>query len=1004
MVGPPSDQYFLRSIFLMEAWDSIAALDDGFARLVAGDDPVWDEMLLVVHRLRGAAALQGFVGAASAAEGMEEALNAMRGAPADGRRSRIAAALTLLTSLKSTLEAIERGADVSATPATPPGDTVSPAPATQTEDAASPSPAAPTEDIVAPVVAERVAPETAAEATPATADPLRAQLLAFFVSNDEVLSYFAPEASEHLDAMTTAILALEREGANDSSIAALFRAVHTLKGAAYVIGCRPIGELAHELEDLLVAIREGRAPLAATALDVSLSAVDCFKQMLDPAAGPGVHLTSASAALRSRIRALLETVSDEASTPPDPVDSTAAPAVASPETMPNTLAAPAPPVSAPPALPRPRPAPRESAAPARGGRQTIRVALERLDGLMDLVGELVVARSGLERRLSDFEHLGELLFASRARLSQSVTDFERRQLPQPSPSRRDRGDGDETTRRQRSVSELFAELEFDRYDDFTLFARGVAEIASDLSEMHTELASLGRVVREDLALVHRLTAEVRAGLGRARLVPLGSLYTRFVRQGQEAARANGKSVRIETSGESVELDASVIEQVIDPLLHLVQNAVVHGLESPDERRAHGKAAAGTITLSATHRGAFVVIDVSDDGRGIDVDRLRRRAVAQKFITAEAGATMSDHDALELIFRPGFSTAAEVTTTAGRGVGMDVVRTNIGRLNGDVVVESELGAGTRFRLRLPLTVLVTEALMVRVGTEIFAIPLNAVHVITTLAPDDRRTGPDGEAALIEERWLPLIHLDRTLGLAPSDASERPPVLALRGAGGLFACVVDQALHKEEIVVKPLGSFLDGIGPYSGATVSADGRVTLLLDAPALGQLALRPSLGARTSEGDAATPRAQAVTPGAARSRGVGEGGLGGAKKGRVLLVDDSLSVRKFVGAMLDKAGFQVVTAIDGADALAKLVEAEFDVLVTDLEMPRMNGYELLEDVRRRRATRALPVVILTTRAGDKHQSLARNLGVNHYITKPVAEEAFVRLIESLTPGAVERTP
>jgi chemosensory pili system protein ChpA (sensor histidine kinase/response regulator) len=267
-----------------------------------------------------------------------------------------------------------------------------------------------------------------------------------------------------------------------------------------------------------------------------------------------------------------------------------------------------------------------------------------------------------------------------------------------------------------------------------------------------------------------------------------------------------------------------------------------------------------------------------------------------------------------------------------------------------------------------------------------VPLNAVHVIATLEADGRRVGRDGESALIEERWLPLIHLDRALGLPASELAPRSPVLALRGAGGLFACAVDQVLHKEEIVVKPLGGFLDGIGPYSGATVSADGRVTLLLDAPTLGQLALQPAQGARKTAAASPlhAPRAADVT---ARPAAAG--------KARVLLVDDSLSVRKFVGAMLEKAGFTVTTAIDGADALARLGEAEFDVLVTDLEMPRLNGYELLEDVRRRPSTRELPVVILTTRAGDKHQSLARRLGVDHYVTKPVAEEAFVRLIESL---------
>ncbi len=930
----PGDQEFLRSIFLMEAWDSLAELEDGVARLAGGaGEPRWDDVFLVTHRLKGAASLHGFTPIADLAGRIETALRALRGAGAAARAEAAPGAVALFLALKAALEALERGAE----PAPPPP--------------VAPEPAAPAPAPVAPDVAT---------------DPVRAELAAFFAANDDVLSYFGPEAAEHLDAMTAAILALEGADAGDAGVGTLFRAVHTLKGAAYVIGCRPIGELTHGLEDLLVAVREQRAPLTRAVLDAGMASVDCVKHMLDPAAAPALDLTAAVTGVRERIAALL-------------------------------VAAPAEREVTPADAPAPEPAParilsHQVKGPARAGRQTIRVALERLDGLMDLVGELVVARSALERRLGEVDRLGDVLFTSRGRLGQAVTDFERRHLDARLPARRDDAGAQDGRARHRSVAELFAELEFDRYDDFTLFARSIAEIASDIAEVHAELAALGRTVREDVGLVHRLTGEVRAGLGRARLVPIGSLYTRFVRQGQEAARAAGKDVRIETSGESVEIDASIIEQVVDPLLHLVQNAVGHGIESPDERRARGKAAAGTVTLSARHRGAFVVVEVADDGRGIDADRLRRRAVAQGFVRPDAAAAMSDREALELIFRPGFSTAAEVTTTAGRGVGMDVVRTNVGRLNGEVQVETALGGGTRFTLRLPLTVLVTEALLVRVAGEVLAVPLNAVHVIAIVPPDARRTTPQGESALIEDRWIPLVHLDRALGLPATAPAERPPVLALRGGAGLFGCAVEQVLHKEEIVVKPLGGFLDGIGPYAGATVSADGRVTLLLDPVRLGELALAGRRPSGEAAPDDAAARAAAPRPApAGRTR-------------RVLLVDDSISVRKFVGLMLEKAGFEVTTANDGAEALARLAEGEFAVMITDLEMPRMNGYELLEDVRRRPATRDLPVVILTTRAGDKHQTLARRLGVSHYMTKPVAEEAFVRVVESLAPGDGELGP
>ncbi len=943
----PADQEFLRSIFLMEAWDTLAAIEDGVTSMAAGAEPAWDELFLVAHRIKGAAALHGFGRVAGLADAVEQALQPLPKASPTTRRAAADDLSALLGALKSVLDAIEHHRPE--------------------ETAALP-----------PIVVWPIPPVPAPELV---RDPVRAELARFFRDSDEVLGYFGPEALEHLDAMSGALLALEREGASDNELDALFRSVHTLKGAAYVVGCNPIGELAHGLEDLLVAVREGRAPLTPAVFGAVLAAIDTFKPMLNPAAEPSLDLTAAVAGIRQRVTALI------AEAPPSVQPLCVEPA----ETAPPAL-----PLGAPP---RPaRPASRQPRVPV--GRQTIRVTLERLDGLMDLIGEMVVARSALERRLGDLDRLGDTLFSSRARLGQAVADFERRQLDARRPARPDAAEAGEARHtRPRSVGEQFAELEFDRYDDFTLLARSVAEIASDIAEVQAQISGLGRTVREDLNLVHRLTGEIRTGLGRARLVPIGSVYTRFVRQGQEAARAAGKSVRIETSGESVELDASVIEQIVDPLLHLVQNAVVHGLETPDERRARGKPAAGTVSLGASHRGAFVVVEVADDGRGIDADRVRRRAVAQGFVGAEAAAALTDREALDLIFRPGFSTAAEVTTTAGRGVGMDIVRTNVGRLNGEIDVDTEAGAGTRFTLRLPLTVLVTEALLVRAGTEALAVPLNAVHVIATLGPEALRSGPDGEAALVEGRWLPLMHLDCALGLPVVPPPARLPVVALRGGGGLFACAVAHVLHKEEIVVKPLGAFLDGIGPYAGATVSADGRVTLLLDPVRLGELAMLPAPGRVPASAPLPLATVKPTEVG-----GRGPRGLSDVRKGRVLLVDDSISVRKFVGHMLERAGFDVTTATDGADALTRLGECRFDVMVTDLEMPRLNGYELLEDVRRRAATRDLPVVILTTRSGAKHQSLARRLGVSHYVTKPVTEDVFVRLVESLAlRGAGEGT-
>jgi chemosensory pili system protein ChpA (sensor histidine kinase/response regulator) len=344
--------------------------------------------------------------------------------------------------------------------------------------------------------------------------------------------------------------------------------------------------------------------------------------------------------------------------------------------------------------------------------------------------------------------------------------------------------------------------------------------------------------------------------------------------------------------------------------------------------------------------------------------------------------MSEHDVLDLLFLPGFSTAPTVTTAAGRGVGMDVVRTNVGRLGGEIDVQTEVGAGTRFTLKLPLTVAIADALLARIGTETLAIPVPAVKAMVRVRPDEIQGAGGVETVEVEGQRLDVVRLDRILGLTSLHPGGPLPIVALRTGRKTLAVVVDELLGKEEIVIKRLGAFLEGVGYFSGATVSGDGRVILLLDPVRL----LEAGGGAEATRSAAVTvdspPAVASRAPQAARS---------------VLLVDDSVSVRKFVGQMLERAGFQVVTANDGAEALHLLGDdLVVKVVVTDLEMPRLNGYELIRDLKRRPATRDLPIVVLTTRAGEKHVGLARQLGVQHYVTKPVDEQAFVQLIDALT--------
>jgi chemosensory pili system protein ChpA (sensor histidine kinase/response regulator) len=988
------DREFLLGIFLMEAWDTAGTLEEGLALLSRAKAPTPEALApltLVCHRLKGSAALHGFPGVSEIAAVSEQLLERAPGARA-AERAEIERFLRDVLGLFKELfdrisgqgtEDAERIAEFKSSrprffaAAKPTVAAASPGPGVGDVE---PAPAGPAGRAIDPV-----APPAAAAGPPASISSAAYRLVQevdrFFAESGEILTYFGPEAAEHLEAMTQSLLALDAEGHSDEELNRLFRSVHTLKGAAYTVGCTPVGDVAHQIEDLLGAVREKRVPFTPAVTESVFGGVDALKAVLASAGGAPADLGDVLERAIESLRALMATAEmapGEIAAEPAPAASAAA---ASRE---SAIFAGLPPgVLRPEFLARlealPRPAPVMAQGPAG---PSIRVSLDRLDALMNLVGELMIARSRLDRRLMQLDRVGELLLFSRSRMAQAVRDFEgKHHYPQLRGAHGRRGDG-EPGGAMRDLANLFAELEFDRYDDFNILARSVAEMSADIAEVQQQHAGLLRAIRDDVGQIQRLTAALRKEVTRARMVPIGRLVPRFTRQVRETARAEGKAVTLEVRGESAEVDNSIMEQIADPLLHLVQNAVTHGLEPEPERLARGKPAQGTISLRAFQQGAFLHVEVEDDGRGIDAELLKQEAVERGLLGAEEAKALSGVDALNLIFVPGFSTASAVTRASGRGVGMDVVRTNVSRMNGEIEVDTEVGVRTRFTLKLPLTVAIADALMVRVGAEVFAVPLMAVSAMRNVGREAIQLAGDREMVRIDEQTMELLHMDRVLGLPPSEPAGQGPVVVLRGGGRPFAAQVDELLGKEEIVIKSLGEFLEGVGPFAGATISGEGRVILLVDPTRLLEASRQLPLA----------PAADTVELRPAASRPA-------ETERAVMLVDDSISIRKYVGQMLEKAGFRVFTAVDGQDALQQLTEVSVQAIITDLEMPRINGYALIEDLRRRPNTRDVPIVVLTTRAGEKHVNLARRLGVRHYVTKPVEEQAFVRLMESLMTAA-----
>lgn len=783
----------------------------------------------------------------------------------------------------------------------------------------------------------------------------------------EVLSYFVPEAQEHLEAIESLLLKLEKDPHNAELINQLFRSAHTLKGSAFTVGFTPIGDLVHYVEDLMGAIREHRAKFVPGMTDAILKSVDVVRLLMrrDPTILPQV---------RARFRLVVADLQHVTDGSPVGV---------------LTASAPQPTISPPPQTieSAPKDGAQTEEQGSGQGSDVIRVNRERLEKLLNLVGELVIGRGRLEQRLLSLEHLANQVQAFKGKMLDTVRGFEEKHsftLPTQSAS----------ANAGPVIPGLqdFGSLEFDKYDDFNILARRISEVTADVTESMSQLSSSIRSAREDMSQLHHLTLSMRDEIARARMVAVGTPFTRFRRAVREMARATGKEVTLITSGEHTEVDTSIVERLVDPLVHLVRNAVYHGIEPTGTRIAQCKPAVGTIYLHAAHRGNAIVIEVEDDGAGIDPEKLKSKALSRGLITQQAAQTMSEADAIKLIFLPGFSTAETVGDQAGRGVGLDAVKKTIESMNGFIEIETAKGIGTKFTLNLPLTLLIATALLVRVGPLRYAIPLQSVQEVTLPTPGALHQIAGQTVLQLGEEAVPVQSLGQALTGCSGDVPHGSPVVVVRTTQGTMGLAVDELLGRQEIVVKPLGALrILERSYFSGATIDPEGRVILVVDVTRIGA---RESVAAGI---ETAVSSADETAAAEGESRETVSGPV-------ILLIDDSLSIRKFVARMLETAGYTVDTAVDGEEGVRKASANQYRMIITDLEMPKLNGYEVIQALRGRPQTQSVPIIVMTTRAGDKHKQLALNIGASGYIAKPVEERALVTEVERWvgTPKSVRQ--
>ncbi len=843
----------------------------------------------------------------------------------------------------------------------------------------------------------------------------------------DIAAIFGEEATELLEQSEAAFGRWRADRADHAQLTELKRLLHTLKGGARMAGIRAMGDLSHEVESFLAAIESGTSTADATAFDVLQRSLDELHRMREMA-NSGQRLPSARD-LILQIRGLAvvpvtvapvepvsavgpsappaELIELAVETPAEPsvvaeaVEPPAAAAVVAaeieqPRVEPPTAIEPAPPVELPielpavaaavaaPAAPAPFVVPTPSQLPAAfevaataqapvlPGREPVaptergelaRVDADLLDDLLNNAGEVSIFRARIEQQMTSIEFNLAELDRTVTRLREQLRKLEMETEAQVLH----RHQTDDQVHRTD-----FDPLELDRYSNIQQLSRALAESVSDVASIEGLLAQLNRDTQNLLQQQGRVVTEVQNGLMRTRMVPFQRHVHRLTRLLRQAATEAGKKAELIVEGASGELDRQVLERMLPPFEHMLRNAVVHGLEAPAERVAVGKPETGHVTLKVQREGAEVVIAVEDDGAGLNVAAIH--AKARQMGLLQPGMELTDEESLQLILEPGFSTADRLTQQAGRGVGMDVVATEIKKLGGALFIESKRGAGARFTIRLPFTLAITQALIVRAHDELFALPMATVEGVARLTRTEIQRHLDEEPATFEYggQQYRFQHLGVFVGSGPSLLPETEvalPVILVRAGEHSTALVLDELIGSREIVVKPVGPQIAGIRGISGATILGDGRIVVILD---MGTL-VRSEWRARAAES----------------ARSVHDDRI------FAMVVDDSITVRRVTQRLLERNGMRVLTAKDGVEALSLLQEHVPDVILLDIEMPRMDGYEVAAHVRSDARLADVPIIMITSRVGDKHRARAIELGVDDYLGKPYQESQLLDAIEPL---------
>ncbi|WP_048441445.1 Hpt domain-containing protein [Caenimonas sp. SL110] len=776
----------------------------------------------------------------------------------------------------------------------------------------------------------------------------------------DLFPIFEEEAIELMPQLGGALRQWSARPDNRSARDEALRALHTLKGSARLAGALRLGELAHRMESEIEYL--GMDAVSTENIEPILQRHDSMQATFETLRVTGL------AGIANAADAVAPTLYEQPVAEPESLaaaqDAFAESAQQQPQPMARALIA--------------RPVTTNIAPQRAAANQAVRVRSQLLDRLVNQAGEVMITRSRLEAELRQLRSSLTDLTGNLDRLRAQLRDIELQaesQMQSRLAQAKDSAAG-------------FDPLEFDRFTRVQELTRMMAESVNDVATVQRNLQRTVESTEDDLIAQARQTRELQRDLLRTRMVEFEGISERLYRVIRLASKETGKQVKLDITGGSIEMDRGVLDRMTPAFEHLLRNCVAHGIEDPVARTAAGKDAAGTILIGLHHEGNDVSVEFRDDGAGLNVPRIRDKALQQGLITADQ--ELSDQEAANLIFMPGFSTATEITELSGRGIGMDVVRAEVNALGGRIETTTKSGQGTSFKLVLPLTTAVTQVVMIRTGKLSIGVPANVVEVVRRATPKELEqayaTGTyDVGGEKVPFYWSGALLQSSTRSLEPQGRTL--PVVVFRSAAQRVAMHVDEVLGNQEVVVKNLGPQLARLPGLAGMTVLASGAVVLIYN-----PVALTTVYGdqARTMSADAAQP--ESLDAGGAVETPA-EPVPVAPQIPLVLVVDDSITVRRVTQRLLQREGYRVAMAADGLQALERLAEEKPTVVLSDIEMPRMDGFDLARNIRGDQRLKDLPIIMITSRIAEKHREHARELGVDHYLGKPYSEEELLSLVK-----------